>query len=55
VGHVTEVLIDSDARSVSAIEIKIEGKREKPDSGVVLVPYELIVAVGDIVLIGSRK
>jgi sporulation protein YlmC with PRC-barrel domain len=55
VGHVTDVLIDSDARCVSAVEMKIRGRKDKPDGGVVLVPYELIVAVGDILLVGSKK
>jgi sporulation protein YlmC with PRC-barrel domain len=55
VGHVTDVLIDSDSRSVSAIEMKIKERRDKPESGVVLIPYDLIIAAGDIVLIGSRK
>jgi len=55
VGHVTDVLIDSDARSVSAIEVKIKERKDRPDSGVVLIPYELIVAAGDIILVGSKK
>jgi len=55
VGHVTDVLIDSYARSVSAIEVKIKQRKDRPDGGVVLVPYELIVAAGDIILIGSKK
>jgi sporulation protein YlmC with PRC-barrel domain len=55
VGHVTDVLIDSDARSVSAIEMKIKERRDKSESGIVLIPYDLIVAAGDIVLIGTKK
>jgi sporulation protein YlmC with PRC-barrel domain len=55
VGHVTDVLIDSDARSVSAIEMKMRGGRDKAESGVVLIPYDLIIAAGDIVLIGTKK
>ena len=55
VGRVTDVLIDSDARCVSAIEMKIRERKDITNSGFVLVPYELIVAVGDILLVGSKK
>ena len=55
VGHVSDVLIDSDARRVFAVEMKIRERKEKPDGGVVLVPYELIADVGDILLVGSKK
>jgi sporulation protein YlmC with PRC-barrel domain len=55
VGRVTDVSADVDSKSVSAIEMKITGKRTGSGTEVVLVPYELIVAIDDIVLIGSRK
>jgi sporulation protein YlmC with PRC-barrel domain len=35
--------------------MRIKEGRDKGESGVVLVPYDLIIAVGDIILIGTRK
>jgi sporulation protein YlmC with PRC-barrel domain len=55
VGHVSDVWIDSDARRISAVEMRIRGRKDKPDGEVVLVPYELIAAVGDVLLVGSKK
>jgi len=53
VGRVTDVSADIDEKSVSAIEMRITGKTAGTE--VVLVPYELIVAIDDIVLLGSKK
>jgi sporulation protein YlmC with PRC-barrel domain len=55
IGRVTDVSADIDAKSVSAMEMRIKGKATGSGTEVVLVPYELIVAIDDIVLVGSKK
>jgi sporulation protein YlmC with PRC-barrel domain len=55
VGRVTDVSADIDGKSVSAIEMRITGKTAGSGTEVVLVPYELIVAIDDIVLLGSKR
>jgi sporulation protein YlmC with PRC-barrel domain len=55
VGRVTDISVDIDTRSVSALEMKIKRKTTVSGTEVVLVPYELIVAIDDIVLVGSKK
>lgn len=55
VGRVTDISVDIDTRSVSALEMKIKRKTTSSGTEVVLVPYELIAAIDDIVLVGSKK
>lgn len=55
VGRVTDISADIDTKSVSALEMRITGKTTASGTEVVLVPYELIVAIEDIVLVGSKK
>jgi sporulation protein YlmC with PRC-barrel domain len=54
VGRVTDLALDTDARSITAVEMKITG-RKGMSGNVVLVPFELVVAVEDIVLVGRKK
>jgi sporulation protein YlmC with PRC-barrel domain len=55
VGRVTDVSVDIDAKSVSAVQMKITGRKGMSGTEIVLVPYDLIVAIDDIVLVGTRR
>ena len=55
VGRVTDFSIDTDVKSVSAVEMKITGRKGMSGTEMVLVPYELITAVDDIVIVGAKK
>jgi sporulation protein YlmC with PRC-barrel domain len=55
VGRVTDFSVDTDVKTVSAVEMKITGKRGASGSETVLVPYDLITAVDDIVIIGTKR
>ena len=55
VGRVTDISVDTEAKSVSAIEMKIRARKDLSGTETVLVPYDLIVAVGDIVLVGTKR
>lgn len=55
VGRVTDVSVDVDTKSLSAVEMKITGKGSGSSNETVLVPYELVVAIDDIVLVGAKK
>jgi sporulation protein YlmC with PRC-barrel domain len=55
VGRVTDVSVDTEVKSVSGIEMKIRASKGLSGTETVLVPYDLIVAVDDIVLVGTKK
>ncbi|WXG43173.1 MAG: PRC-barrel domain-containing protein [Promethearchaeati archaeon SRVP18_Atabeyarchaeia-1] len=55
VGRVTDISVDIDAKSVSALEMKIARGKGASGTEIVLVPYDLVVAVDDIVLIGMKR
>ncbi|WXG45810.1 MAG: PRC-barrel domain-containing protein [Candidatus Atabeyarchaeum deiterrae] len=55
VGRLTDLLIDVDSRLVSAVEMRVRRKNGGFESERVLVPYDMIVALDDIVLVGGKR